>query len=186
MHQMSSVHRHVLALMLACALTLPLTGCFTAFNPSGAANTADDFAAAASDFADQMTEMADALSSVEWNKVSRLTLYDAQTGEQLAEVPDQAEIESVFAGLAGVNNLAAAPDAATELRAEVWQPATIKAGEAKPNGEVKVLELTTYEDSDVVTLTVSPIGLELCFSAPETAASVRALAATSARYTNTQ
>lgn len=177
MHRMSSMCRHVLALALISALVLPLTGCFAAFGPSHAADDADDFAAAASDFADQMTQMANALSSVEWNKVSHLTLYDAQTSEQLAEVLDQAEIEGVFAELAGVNNLVAAPDAAAELRAEVRQPATIKAGETKPSGEVKVLELTTYEGSDVVTLTVAPIGLELSFSAPETAASVRALAA---------
>lgn len=170
------MRRHAIALALAATMTLPLSGCFGIFDPLGTLDAASDVADSATDFANQMTEMADALSSVEWDKVSKLAVYDAQTGEQVAEITDQAAIENAFAGLSDVNGVAATPNAPAEYRAEIWQPATITAGETKPSGEIQVLEVVTYEDSDVVTMTVTPIDFTLSLTSPQTAAALRELA----------
>lgn len=170
------MRRHAIALLLAATITLPLSGCFGAFDPHDAVDSANDIANSATDFADQMTEMADALSSVEWNKISKLAVYDAQTGEQVAEITDQTAIETAFAGLSDVNGVAATPDAPAEYRAEIWQPTTITAGETEPSGEIKVLEVATYEGCDVVTMTVTPIGFTLSLTSPQTASALRELA----------
>ncbi len=157
-----------LALTLA-ASALPLAGCFSVLD-------AQDVADAATDLAEQATDLADALSSVEWGKLSRLVIRDAETGAVTGELTDQARIEDAFAALSGVNDVAPEPDAAEEYLFEVWQPETIKTGQTEPAGELQVLGVTTYQSSDVISLTVTPIGLTLHLSSPETADTLRALA----------
>ena len=60
---------------------------------------------------------------------------------------------------------------------EVWQPTTATVANGGDTEEIQVLEVTTYDGSDVVTLEVTPIGLTLTLDAPAGAADdLRALA----------
>ena len=162
--------RTAIAALLAAAVALPLTGCFGLPSPSDVADQAEDFAS-------QAQELADTLSGVEWGKVSRLVVRDAQTGEVVRELTDQAQIEGAFESLSGENSLAAEPEEDAEYAFELWQPETQKAGQdAADLDEVKVLEVTTYEGSPVVGLEVSPIGLRLHLTSQAAADSLRALA----------
>ena len=149
---------------------MPLTGCFGLPSPSDIADKAEDVAS-------QAQELADTLSGVEWGKVSRLVVRDAQTGEVVRELTDQDTIEGAFDPLSDENGLAAEPDAGAEYAFELWQPETQKAGQdASDLDEAKVLEVTTYEGSPVVGLEVSPIGLRLYLTSQAAADSLRALA----------
>lgn len=159
--------RRSAALVLAAMLSLSLAGCF-------GLERIGDAVDAATDLADRATEAADALSSVEWGKLSRAVVRDAASGEKIAEVTDQSAIGSAFTGLSRECGLAATPDAAEEYVIEVWQPATATVANG---GDTEVLEVTTYESSDVVTLEVTPVGLTLTLDAPAGAADdLRALA----------
>ena len=162
--------RRSAALVLAAALSLSLAGCF-------GLERVGDAVDAATDLADRATEAADALSSVEWGKLSRAVVRDAASDEKIAEVTDQSAIGSAFTGLSGECGLAATPDAAEEYVIEVWQPTTATVANGGDTEEVQVLEVTTYEGSDVVTLEVTPVGLTLTLDAPAGAADdLRALA----------
>ena len=104
-------------------------------------------------------------------------MKDAASGEVVREVTDQGEIEQAFAPLSDENGLASAPEEPAEYIFELWQPETIKAGrDASDVKEYKGLEATTYENSPVVTLEMSPIGLRLHISSQAAADSLRALA----------
>ena len=163
------VHTAIAAL-LAATIALPLTGCF-------GLPGLDDVADQAEDFASQAQELADTLSNVDWGKVSRLVVRDARTGEVVRELTDQDQIEGAFDPLSDENGLAAEPDADAEYAFELWQPETQRLGQdAADLGEVKVLEVTTYEGSPVVELEVSPIGLRLHITSRAAADSLRALA----------
>lgn len=166
-----------LAALLATALALPLGGCFGVPGPDGVAGKAEEIASRAVETASQAQELAGALSSVEWGKVSRLVVKDAASGEVAREMTDQNEIERAFAPLSDENGLASAPEEPAEYIFELWQPETQKAGQsADALEEVKVLEATTYEGSPVVTLEMTPIGLRLHISSQAAADSLRALA----------
>ena len=159
-----------IAALLAATVALPLAGCFGLPGP-------DEIASQAEDFASQAQELADTLSDVDWGKVSRLVVRDAQTGEVVRELTDQDQIEGAFDPLSDENGLAAEPDADAEYAFELWQPETQKLGQdAADLDEVKVLEVTTYEGSPVVELEVSPIGLRLHLTSRAAADSLRALA----------
>lgn len=159
------------ALLAALAASLTLPGCFGLPVVSDVVDQAESLASSAQD-------AADALSSIDFTKESRLVVKDAATGEVLRELTDQAEIEQAISTLSGANGLAGTPDAPAEYVLELWQPETVKLGRGEGStDEVKVLELTTYQGSSVVTLEVSPIGLSLNLDAAEGAAdSLRALA----------
>ena len=73
--------RRSAALVLAAALSLSLAGCF-------GLERVGDAVDAATDLADRAAEAADALSSVEWGKLSRAVVLDAASGEKIAEVTD--------------------------------------------------------------------------------------------------
>ena len=162
--------RTAIAALLAATIALPLAGCF---GLPGLGDVADQ----AEDFASQAQELADTLSGVEWGKVSRLVVRDAQTGEVVRELTGQAQIEGAFESLSDENGLASEPEGNAEYAFELWQPETQKAGQdAADLDEVKVLEVTTYEGSSVVELEVSPIGLRLHLSSRAAADSLRALA----------
>ena len=168
----------VAAVLLAASLALPLAGCFGLPGADDVADQAEGLAAQAEGLADRAAELADALSSVDYDKVSRLTVTDAATGEVVREVTDQREIKDAVSPLSGTNGFASAPDAPAEYVFEFWQPETQKAGQdEKDLEEVKVLEITTDQDSPVVTLEVSPIGLVLDLETSDGAAdALRALA----------
>ncbi len=104
--------RTVIVALLAAAVALPLTGCFGLPSPSDIADQAEDVAS-------QAQELADTLSDVEWGKVSRLVVRDAQTGEVVRELTDQDTIEGTFDPLSDENGLATEPDAGAEYAFEL-------------------------------------------------------------------
>lgn len=158
-----------IVLSISVALTLLLTGCI-------ASRAADDFAEAATQFADQMQDLADTLANIE-NKVSRLVVRDGETEEVICEVTDETSIEEAFSFLSGVNGLADAPDQPAEYIFELWQPATQKMGQSADSlEEINALIATTYRDSSTVTIEIPFLGLTLHLaSASQAADALRAL-----------
>ena len=156
------VHTAVAAL-LAATIALPLTRCFGLPEPD--------------EIAGQAQELADTLSDVDWSKVCRLVVRDAQTGEVIREVTDRAEIEDAFEPFSEEGGLAEEPDADAEYVFELWEPETQKLGQSADDlKEYEGLEVTTYEGSPVVGLEVSPIGLKLYLTSQAAADALRALA----------
>lgn len=159
-----------IAILLVASITLPLSGCFGLPSPSDIADQAEDFAS-------QAQELADTLSNVDWGKVCRLVVRDAQTGEVICEVTDQREIEDAFEPFSGEGGIATEPDEPAEYIFELWEPETQKLGQSADDlKEYKGLEVTTYEGSPVVGLEVSPIGLKLYLTSQAAADALRALA----------
>lgn len=167
------------AALLALALALPLSGCFGLPDLGDIADKADDLAAAADDLAAQAQAAADALAGIDYTKTTRVVVRDASTGETVREVEDEAAVDEAFSQLSEANGISGAPDAPAEYVIELWQPETLKLGLGESGAEdVKVLEVTTYEGSSVVTLDVCPIGLRLNLEASSEAAdALRGLAA---------
>ena len=154
----------VLAALLAATIALPLTGCFEL--PG-----LDDIADQAEDVASQAQEL------VDWGKVCRLVVRDAQTGEVVREVTDQTEIQNAFEPFSEENGIATEPDADAEYIFELWEPETQKLGQSADDlKEYKGLEVTTYEGSPVVGIEVSPIGLRLYLTSQSAADALRTLA----------
>ena len=166
-------HRAV-ALILAAALSFSLAGCF------GLGEKDEDSTGLTNmltDMAENATEVARELESIDWSKTVRAVVYDAD-GSQVAEITDQAQIDEIFSPLSQVNGLAPTPDAEREYVVEIWEPETVKLGQSADDvGEYKGLEVVTYEGSDVVTLTVVPISLSINLSSEGGVAdAIRALA----------
>ncbi len=159
-----------IATLLAASIALSLTGCFGMPSPSDIANQAEDFAS-------QAQELADTFSNVDWGKACRLVVRDAQTGEVIREVTDQREIENAFEPFSGEGGIATEPDEPAEYVFELWEPETQKLGQSADDlKEYKGLEVTTYEESPVVGVEVSPIGLKLYLTSQAAADALRALA----------
>lgn len=166
-------HRAV-AIALAAALSFSLAGCF------GLGEKDEDSTGLTNmltDMAENATEVARELESIDWSKTVRAVVYDAD-GSQVAEITDQAQIDEIFSPLSQVNGLAPTPDAEREYVVEIWEPETIRLGQSADDvGEYKGLEVVTYEGSDVVTLTVVPISLSINLSSEGGVAdAIRALA----------
>lgn len=172
------MRRHaLLSLAVATALSLSLAGCFGLGPVGSAVSDAADAAGRIADAATSATDAASALADVEWGKLSRAVVRDASSGEKIREVTDQATIEDAFAGLSDECGLTTEPDAAAEYAIEVWQPRTETLADDAGTDDVQVLEVTTYEGSDAVTLEVTPIGLTLTLAPPAGAAdALRSLA----------
>ena len=159
-----------IATLLAASIALSLTGCFGMPSPSDIANQAEDFAS-------QAQELADTFSNVDWGKACRLVVRDAQTGEVIREVTDQREIENAFEPFSGEGGIATEPDEPAEYFFELWEPETQKLGQSADDlKEYMGLEVTTYEESPVVGVEVSPIGLKLYLTSQAAADALRALA----------
>ncbi len=159
-----------IVISLVASITLPLTGCFGLPSPSDIADQAEDFSS-------QAQELADTFSNVDWGKVCRLVVRDAQTGEVIREVTDQREIEDAFEPFSGEGGIASEPKEPAEYIFELWEPETQKLGQSADDlKEYKGLEVTTYEGSSVVGLEVSPIGLKLYLTSQAAADALRALA----------
>ena len=165
--------RIIAAGMVAAALTLPLSGCFDIVG-----DTTDSPVDSLTDLVENAVEAADQLQDVEWDKLSRAVVRDAATGDVVAEVTDQPTIEAAFAPFSSENGLTSKPENAEEYLIEVWQPTTVKLGEdAADAEEIQILEVITYRDSNVVTLTVTPLDLTLHLdTSADTADALRALA----------
>lgn len=165
--------RIIAAGALAAALTLPLSGCFGI-----AGDATDNPVDSLTDLVENAVEAANQLKDVEWDKLSRAVVRDAATGEVIAEVTDQPTIEAAFAPFSSENGLTSKPENAEEYLIEVWQPTTAKLGEdAADAEEIQILEVITYRDSNVVTLTVTPLDLTLHLdTSAGTADALRALA----------
>ena len=165
--------RTAIAALLAATIALPLAGCF-------GLPGLDDAIDQAADLASQAQELADTLSNVDWGKVCRLVVRDAQTGEVIREVTDQTEIEDAFEPFSEGSGIATEPDADAEYVFELWEPETQKLGQSADDlKEYKGLEVTTYttyEGSPVVGLEVSPIGLRLYLTSQSAADALRSLA----------
>ena len=166
-------HRAV-ALILAATLSFSLAGCFGLGEKDEDSTGLTDML---TDMAENATEIARELESIDWSKTVRAVVYDAD-GTQVAEITDQAQIDEIFSPLSQVNGLAPTPDAEREYVVEIWEPETIKLGQSADDvGEYKGLEVVTYEGSDVVTLTVVPISLSINLSSEGGVAdAIRALA----------
>lgn len=150
-------HRAV-AIALAAALSFSLAGCFGLGEKDEDSTGLTDML---TDMAENATEVARELESIDWSKTVRAVVYDAD-GSQVAEITDQAQIDEIFSPLSQVNGLAPTPDAEREYVVEIWEPETIRLGQSADDvGEYKGLEVVTYEGSDVVTLTVVPISLSI-------------------------
>ena len=154
------MHRsRIVTLALAAALSLSLAGCFGLGEQS---DRAQDFTNSLVDMAEDATEIARTLQDIDWGKTVRAVVRDAATGEELAELTDQAQIEELFSPLSKVNGMAPTPDAPEEYVVEIWEPETIKLGQSADDvSEYKGLEVVTYEGSDVVTLKLAPISLSV-------------------------
>lgn len=165
--------RIIAAGALAATLTLPLSGCFGIFG-----DTADSPVDSLTNLVENAVEAADQLQDIEWDKLSRAVVRDAATGDVVAEVTDQPTIEAAFASFSSENGLTSKPENAEEYLIEVWQPTTVKLGEdAADAEEIQILEAITYRDSNVVTLTVTPLDLTLHLdTSAGTADALRALA----------
>lgn len=166
-------HRSV-AIALAAALSFSLAGCFGLGEKDEDSTGLTDML---TDMAENATEVARELESIDWSKTVRAVVYDAD-GSQVAEITDQAQIDEIFSPLSQVNGLAPTPDAEREYVVEIWEPETIRLGQSADDvGEYKGLEVVTYEGSDVVTLTVVPISLSINLSSEGGVAdAIRALA----------
>lgn len=166
-------HRAV-AIALAAALSFSLAGCFGLGEKDEDSTGLTDML---TDMAENATEVARELESIDWSKTVRAVVYDAD-GSQVAEITDQAQIDEIFSPLSQVNGLAPTPDAEREYVVEIWEPETIRLGQSADDvGEYKGLEVVTYEGSDVVTLTVVPISLSINLSSEGGVAdAIRALA----------
>lgn len=166
-------HRAV-AIALAAALSFSLAGCFGLGEKDEDSTGLTDML---TDMAENATEIARELESIDWSKTVRAVVYDAD-GSQVAEITDQAQIDEIFSPLSQVNGLAPTPDAEREYVVEIWEPETIRLGQSADDvGEYKGLEVVTYEGSDVVTLTVVPISLSINLSSEGGVAdAIRALA----------
>lgn len=166
-------HRAV-AIALAAALSFSLAGCFGLGEKDEDSTGLTDML---TDMAENATEVARELESIDWSKTVRAVVYDAD-GSQVAEITDQAQIDEIFSPLSQVNGLAPTPDAEREYVVEIWEPETIRLGQSADDvGEYKSLEVVTYEGSDVVTLTVVPISLSINLSSEGGVAdAIRALA----------
>ena len=166
-------HRAV-AIALAAALSFSLAGCFGLGEKDEDSTGLTDML---TDMAENATEVARELESIDWSKTVRAVVYDAD-GEQVAEITDQAQSDEIFSPLSQVNGLAPTPDAEREYVVEIWEPETVKLGQSADDvGEYKGLEVVTYKGSDVVTLTVVPISLSINLSSEGGVAdAIRALA----------
>ena len=166
-------HRAV-ALILAATLSFSLAGCFGLGDKNEGSTGLTDML---TDMAENATEIARELESIDWSKTVRAVVYDAD-GTQVAEITDQAQIDEIFSPLSQVNGLAPTPDAEREYVVEIWEPETVKLGQSADDvGEYKGLEVVTYEGSDVVTLTVVPVSLSINLSSEGGVAdAIRALA----------
>ena len=161
---------------------LLLSGCSPAssLDENTVADAADSAAEAANSLADSTEQAADAaevLAGLDFTKTARLVVCDPQTGNILTEITDQTAVEKALAPLSQENAIARTPNSPEEYLFEMWQPDTIKAGQdASEISDEKVLEITTYQNSDTITVSMVALGgISLSMDTPDGAKALREL-----------
>lgn len=113
-------------------------------------------------------------------KDASLTVRDAKSGEELAHVEDAQAAKDIVMQANFVRLTSSHPDEATaEYEVVVWQDETVKLGQEEDDvREVEVLSFTTYEGSDIVTVSLFASDIAADFEAThEFVDSLRVLAA---------
>lgn len=124
-----------------------------------------------------IADAAEVLAGLDFTKTARLVVCDPQTGNILTEITDQSAVERALAPLSQENAIARTPNSPEEYLFEMWQPETIKAGQdASEISDEKVLEITTYQNSDTITVSMVALGgISLSMDTPDGAKALREL-----------
>lgn len=165
------------------AATFLLSGCSINFalNEDTVNDAVDSATETASNLASAGEEAADAaemLAGIEFKKATRIVVCDPKTGKTIKEITDQTAIEEALMPLSQENSIAVTPDAPKEYIFELWQPETIKLGQDESDvSEEKVLEITTFESSDTIRISMTLLGdISLSMTSADSAEALRNLA----------
>ena len=165
------------------AATLLLSGCSVNFtlNEDTVNDAVDSATEAADNLANAGEEAADAaemLAGLEFEKATRIVVCDPETDKTIKEITNQTAIEEALMPLSQENSIAVTPDAPEEYIFEFWQPETIKLGQDESDvSEEKVLEITTFEDSDTIRISMTVLGnISLSLTSADSAEALRNLA----------
>ena len=169
----------IASLMVASLL---LSGCSVNFslNEDSINDAVDSASEARESFANaakEYEEIAEILAGVESNKATRIVVCDPKTGKTITEITDQSTIEKALMPLSEENTLAVKPDTPEEYIFELWQPETITLGKDKSDvSEEKVLEITTYKDSNTIQISLVALGnISLSMTSAESAEAFRSM-----------
>lgn len=178
--------KHTFAALLITPLlaaTFLLSGCSVNFtlNEDSVNDAVDSATEAADSLANAAEDSADAaemLAGIEFEKATRIVVCDPKTGKTIKEITDQTAIEEALMPLSQENSIAITPDAPKEYIFELWQPETIKLGQDESDvSEEKVLEITTYENSDTIRISMTVLGnISFSMTSADSAEALRNLA----------
>lgn len=169
----------IVPLLSACLFLSGCTGALSLDEDSiqDAANTAAETATNLADSAEDTTDAAEMLAGLEFDNTSRVVVLDAKTGKTIREITDQTAIVEALSPLSQENSIALTPDSPKEYIFEFWGPETVKAGQDPSDvSDVKLLEITTYQGSDAITINMVVLGgISLSITPPDGAESLRNL-----------
>lgn len=169
----------IVPLLAACLFLSGCTGALSLDEDSiqDAANTAAETATNLADSAEDATNAAEMLAGLEFDNTSRMVVLDAKTGKTIKEITDQTAIVEALSPLSQENSIALTPDSPKEYIFEVWGPETVKAGQDPSDvSDVKLLEITTYQGSEAITINMVVLGgISLSMTPPDGAESLRNL-----------
>lgn len=169
----------IVPLLAACLFLSGCTGALSLDEDSiqDAANTAAETATNLADSAEDTTDAAEMLAGLEFDNTSRVVVLDAKTGKTIREITDQTAIVEALSPLSQENSIALTPDSPKEYIFEFWGPETVKAGQDPSDvSDVKLLEITTYQGSDAITINMVVLGgISLSMTPPDGAESLRNL-----------
>lgn len=169
----------IVPLLAACLFLSGCTGALSLDEDSikDAANTAAETATNLADSAEDATDAAEMLAGLEFDNTSRVVVLDAKTGKTIKEITDQTAIVEALSPLSQENSIALTPDSPKEYIFEFWGPETVKAGQDPSDvSDVKLLEITTYQGSDAITINMVVLGgISLSMTPPDGAESLRNL-----------
>lgn len=178
--------KHTFAALLITPLlaaTFLLSGCSVNFtlNEDSVNDAVDSATEAADSLANAAEDSADAaemLAGIEFEKATRIVVCDPKTGKTIKEITDQTAIEKALMPLSQENSIAVTPDAPEEYIFELWQPETIKLSQDESDvSEEKVLEITTYENSDTIRISMTVLGnISFSMTSADSAEALRNLA----------
>lgn len=169
----------IVPLLAACLFLSGCTGALSLDEDSiqDAANTAAETATNLADSAEDAADAAEMLAGLEFDNTSRVVVLDAKTGKTIKEITDQTAIVEALSPLSQENSIALTPDSPKEYIFEFWGPETVKAGQDPSDvSDVKLLEITTYQGSDAITINMVVLGgISLSMTPPDGAESLRNL-----------
>lgn len=169
----------IVPLLAACLFLSGCTGALSLDEDSiqDAVNTAAETATNLTDSAEDATDAAEMLAGLEFDNTSRVVVLDAKTGKTIREITDQTAIVEALSPLSQENSIALTPDSPKEYIFEFWGPETVKAGQDPSDvSDVKLLEITTYQGSDAITINMVVLGgISLSMTPPDGAESLRNL-----------